>query len=311
MSTLVIICTRNRPGDVALCLPSVLSAAQSAGANVLLIDQSTNTLTGQAVQQLGAASLLEYVPTNTVGKSIALNLALGRAAQSDADLLAFTDDDCDVPADWLLKYEAAFAADATVGVLFGPVAPSPAIADVENVCVPSWIFTEARDLLPGEVCGMGANMALRRSVLSKLQDGPYFDPLLGPGAPFPAGEEGDFVYRLRRAGARAALRPEIGVEHRAFRLPQHWQDVLGDYGRGDGAFYGKHARCGDAAAAHTLRSRLWQQTARGLAKRLLGRPHPDELSYVRGLRRGLRESRLLTIDPATRLYRPLAEGAAL
>lgn len=302
-STTVIICTRNRPQDVELCLPSVLAAAQRVGADVLLVDQSTDDKTRHVVRAMDAPCLT-YLGTDTVGKSVALNLALNRMlTRTDIDLLAFTDDDCEVSADWLERYAVAFAADPGADILFGPVTPSPAIPNVDEVCVPSWTFTEARDLLPGEVCGMGANMALRRSALARLGDGPtFFDPLLGPGAPFPAGEEGDFVYRLRRTGARAALRPEIGVEHRAFRLPEHWQRVLGDYGRGDAAFYGKHARCGDGWAQGVLRKRLTAGTVRGLAKWVLGRKRNDDLSYVRGLRAGLRAAQAYAVDPGTRLF---------
>lgn len=296
----VIICTRNRPQDVAACLPTVLACLR-ADWEAVLVDQSDGPETRAVAARLAAGCpALRYLPTETVGKSRALDLGIAHAR---GEILAFTDDDCEAPPDWLERVSAAFGADAGADILFGPVLPSPAIPDVQAVCVPAWSFPAARDLRPGEVCGMGANMALRRTALDRLPEGPRFDPALGPGARFPAGEEGDFVYRLRRAGARAALRPDLHLYHRAWRTPDHWRSVLHGYGAGDAAFFAKHARCGDGWAARSLAARLLSLTARAGAKALLRRPNNDA-ALVRGLCRGLASSLRLGVDRRTRLYRP-------
>lgn len=298
----VIICTRNRPQDVAVCLPTVLACLRGDW-EIVLVDQSGDAETRAVAERLSAACpSLHYVPTETVGKSRALDLGIARAR---GDILAFTDDDCEAPPDWLERISAAFGADAGADVLFGPVLPSPAISDVQAVCVPAWSFPEARDLHPGEVCGMGANMALRRTALDRLpQGGPLFDPALGPGAPFPAGEEGDFVYRLRRAGARAALRPDLRLYHRAWRTPDRWHAVLRSYGAGDAAFYAKHARCGDGWAARVLLARIARAGLRAAAKALLRRRPNNDLCYMQGLVAGLWRSLGTPVDRQTRFYRP-------
>lgn len=294
----VIICTRNRPQDIKTCLPSVL-ACPFPDVEVILVDQSTDTATCDIADTLRAQwPHLVYVPTPTVGKSVALGIGIARAG---GDILAFTDDDCEVPDCWLVRIAAEMQRSPHMDILFGPVLPSPAIEDLENVCVPAWDFTAPRELRRGEVCGMGANMALRRAVLARL-DGAYFDPLLGPGAPFPAGEEGDFVYRLRAAGARAALRPALQVWHRAFRLPAQWQGVLRGYGMGDGAFHAKHARCGDGWAWRTIAHHLAFYGARALVKAVLRRAPNSDLSTFSGYCEGLRESLHHPIDKKTRLY---------
>lgn len=293
----VIICTRNRPQDIEVCLPTVLACPHPA-AEVILVDQSTDERTRQVVHALQQTwPHLTYVPTNTVGKSRALDIGLAHARGA---LLAFTDDDCEVPDNWLLRITAEFGASPDVDVLFGPVLPSPAIADLPDVCVPAWSFSTARPLHPGEVCGMGANMALRRSALALLSS--YFDPLLGPGAPFPAGEEGDFVYRLRRAGARAVLRPHLRVWHRAYRLPAHWQQVLQGYGAGDGAFHAKHARCGDLWAVRTIAGRLARLGMRAGVKALLRRVPNSDWSALRGYWQGLTQSLRYPVDKQSRVY---------
>ena len=199
----VVICTRNRPQDVAVCLPTILACLRDDW-QVVLVDQSDGSDTRAIAERLAAVHpSLHYLPTATVGKSRALDIGI---SHTRGEILAFTDDDCEAPPDWLERVVAEFKVAPGVDILFGPVLPSPAIPEVQSVCVPAWSFPEARDMRPGEVCGMGANMALRRAALARLPDGPRFDPALGPGAPFPAGEEGDFVYRLRRAG-RVAPRP--------------------------------------------------------------------------------------------------------
>lgn len=296
----VVICTRNRPGDVAQCLPTVLACLRDDW-EVLLVDQSDGTETRAVAERLAAEyPALRYLPTETRGKSRALNLGV---AETDGPLLAFTDDDCEAPPDWLDQIAAEFAAAPDAGVLFGPVLPSPAIPDLQSVCVPSWSFSEARDLKPGEVCGMGANMALRRSVLARLPSGLLFDPAMGPGGPFPAGEEGDFVYRLRRAGARAALRPALRLCHRAWRTPDHWASVLHGYGVGEAAFFAKHARCGDGWAVRRLAATLLHLAVRAGAKAALRRPNNDA-ALLGGLCRGFAASLRVGVDARTRLYRP-------
>jgi len=300
----VVICTRDRPQDIRTCLPSVL-ACPFPDAEVVLIDQSTDNQTREIARRLQEEwPHLTYVPTDTVGKSVALNLGI---AQAQGDILAFTDDDCEVPDCWLARIASEFARSPQIDVIFGPVLPSPLIKNLDQVCVPAWSFTEARELKRGEVCGMGANMALRRSALDRLHNA-WFDPLLGPGAPFPAGEEGDFVYRLRAAGARAALRPAVTVWHRAFRLPAHWQAVLQGYGAGDGAFHAKHARCGDGWAWRAIARRLARHGARAAGKAFLRRTPNSDLSILRGYWRGLSESLPYALDKKTRLY-ALAQAA--
>ena len=302
----VVICTRNRPEDVAVCLPTVLACLRDDW-ELILIDQSDGEETGAIARSLAAEYPgLCYVPTATVGKSRALNLGIHH---TEGALLAFTDDDCEAPPGWLDAIAAEFAASPTADILFGPVLPSLAIPEALNVCVPSWSFSEARDLYPGEVCGMGANMALRRAALSRLPDGPLFDPALGPGAPFPAGEEGDFVYRLRRTGARAVLRPALGLYHRAYRTPDRWQSVLHGYGVGDAAFFAKHARCGDGWALRTLLYRLAHASVRALGKAVLRRRPNNDAALLGGLLGGLRQSLRRTPDRRTRLYREM-EGRA-
>ena len=63
----VIICTRNRPDDVAVCLPTVLACLQGDW-EVVLVDQSDNAETRRIAESLAAdCPALVYLPTETVG----------------------------------------------------------------------------------------------------------------------------------------------------------------------------------------------------------------------------------------------------
>lgn len=293
----IIICTRNRPTDIALCLPTVL-ACRYPNYEVILVDQSTNDQTAEQVRgMLADHPNLHYFPTTTVGKTNALNIALDKA---QGEILAFTDDDCEIPEEWLEAIEGHFHADEKVDVIFGQVFPSPALKDIENICVPSWMFTEERLLRKDDTCGMGANMAMRRRALACLPEGAAFDGLLGPGVKFPAGEEGDFSYRLRCGGATAALRPSLFLYHRAYRTPADWEKIMYGYGVGDAAFLTKHVRCGDYRALSILARKLCFSSLRSGIKLLIRRSTSEP--YVKGLWQGIRESRRLAIDCKTRLY---------
>jgi len=299
----IVICTRNRPGDVETCLPTILDC-DYPNYDVVIVDQSTDDETGKVIASLQkACPAVHYLHTTTVGKTRALNLALPLAK---GEILAFTDDDCEVPTDWLRNLVAAFAEKPEIEVVFGPVYPSPALDGLENICVPSWVFDEARPISRTETCGMGANMAFRRSLLDAMPAGDIYDPNLGPGTPFPAGEEGDMIYRLRRhITGETVLRPAAKLYHRAYRTPENWQKILFGYGVGDAAFLTKHIRCGDLRAFGIASLRFANVLARGVAKALLRREH--QLVYVRGYWAGLWKSLRFPIDRRTRLYK---DGAA-
>src|SRR4029077_4452897 len=94
----VVIATRDRPDDLARCLASVL-ACDHDSFEVVVVDQ------GEPPAPLVCDSRVVHVPTATRGKSAGLNVGVKTAR---ADLMAFTDDDCTVPPDWLDRVEALF-----------------------------------------------------------------------------------------------------------------------------------------------------------------------------------------------------------
>src|SRR5712691_4720063 len=89
----VAICTRDRPERIAGAVESVL-AQEFPDFELLVIDQSRSPVTSSLVHELMRRHPnLNYLRLEEVGLSRARNAAI---EQTGADLVAFTDDDCEV-----------------------------------------------------------------------------------------------------------------------------------------------------------------------------------------------------------------------
>lgn len=298
MKVSVLLCTRNRPQDIVHALPTVLQN-DFPDFEVIVVDQSDGGETADMIRAYQAAHPnLRYVPTETRGLSVARNLAVSHAS---GEIIVFTDDDCETPSGWVSEIVRVFAENPSFGLIFGQVRMRE---DLGDVAVPCLHFDTRRILKRGEIFGMGANMAFRRSVWEQVG---VYDTTLGAGGVFPGGEDFDFSYRAQRLGITVVAEPSVLLIHRAFRTKDRWQDVLRGYGAGDAAFFAKHARCGDGWAAQAVAARLTNSGARAVAKALLRRKPNSDLSYLRGFVSGLRKSLSLGVDRRTRFYRP--EGA--
>lgn len=293
----VLICTRNRPQDLALALPTVL-ANDYPDYEVIVVDQSDGRETADVVcSHQGRHPGLRYVPTETRGLSAARNLAVGLAG---GEIIAFTDDDCEAPPDWVAGIVRVFVDNPEFGLIFGQVHMLPEHQG-RDVSVPCLYFDTRRILTRGEIFGMGANMAFRRTAWERVG---VYDTALGVGGVFPGGEDFDFSYRAQRLGLTTVAEPSVVLVHRAFRTKDRWRGVMRSYGAGDAAFYAKHARCGDAWAARALLARIAHSGARATAKALLRRSPNNDLCYLQGLVAGLWRSLGTPVDRRARFYRP-------
>src|SRR5262249_15492066 len=125
----VLIATADRPALLAGCLAS-LSASRFDGVEVLVLDQSRNAPSDRAEDS--ETLPVRYVRCPRRGKSAALNLGVTEAR---APWLAFTDDDCQVAADWLAVIDRAARESGTGCVLTGRVVPGA--LEGEAVIAPS------------------------------------------------------------------------------------------------------------------------------------------------------------------------------
>jgi glycosyltransferase involved in cell wall biosynthesis len=293
----VVICTRNRPDKIGQAVSSVL-ANDYPSFELTVIDQSTSRETADVVEPIAASDKrLRYHHVDETGLSRAYNSGI---AKSSGEILAFTDDDCIVAADWISTIVAAFAAEPDGDLLYGQVLPI-AGTETDEGWSPMLEIDAPRRLSRKDgfhIFGMGANFAARSRLFDAV--GP-FDVVLGGGAPLKSSQDFDLAYRAFHADCVTLLRPEVTLTHDGRRAAEDWPTLLVAYGTGDGAFYTKHVRCRDPYALWLTVRKVVRETSRLVAKTILRRAG-TEGPYLRGFIRGVRDSFEFEVDRRTRLY---------
>jgi glycosyltransferase involved in cell wall biosynthesis len=293
----VVICTRDRPDKIGAAVESVL-ANDERDIDVTVVDQSRTPATKEVVQRISAGDArLRYIHLSEVGLSRAYNRGIHRTT---ASIIAFTDDDCLVPKDWIRLIVEAFNDEPTADLLYGQVVAKPTEA-AEAVLTPSLRLPRAERLSRRDgfkVIGMGANFAARRRLFDSIGG---FDEVLGGGGPLRSSQDFDLEYRAYRAGSVILLRPEVTLVHDGRRELEDWAGVLRNYGIGDGAFYSKHVRCGDMYALFLLVRRIWSIGGRIMIKRTLLRQQP-RTEYLTGIFAGIRAGLKFSVDKNQRCY---------
>jgi GT2 family glycosyltransferase len=299
----VVVCTRDRPDSLGPTLDSL--AAQSHRAyEVLVVDQSRSDVTRAMLTERGESdSRFRYLRLAEPGLSRAYNAGIGATS---GPILAFTDDDCTAPADWLESIERAFDQHPDVELLYGQVLLPSELEARENLdgFTPSLPIPRRRVLSRRrgfQVFGMGANFAARRRLFERV--GP-FDEVLGGGGPLESSQDFDFVYRVYRDGGATLLEPDVVVRHHGFRSHTEWPATVRSYGIGVGGFYLKHVRAGDLYAARLLAAYLAVWSARSLRRWTRRGRSKADWSYVGNLFAGMRRSFQFDVDRRRRLYEP-------
>ena len=159
------------------------------------------------------------------------------------DILVLTDDDVLVAPGWLERLvfallDAGPRSVVTGKVLAGEPEAAGSIVLTDRLTVTPWTV-QGR---PGRDPLLVISAALYRSA---LEDVGGFDERLGPGTRFGAGEDSDLGFRLLEAGYRILYVPEAELVHRSWRPPAAILRLRWHYGRGQGAFYAKHASLAD------------------------------------------------------------------
>lgn len=303
LSVAVCICTTDRPTLLEHALKSVLYQTRPAD-EVVVIDQSDGLATEHLVAAVQAREeRVRYIRLNQKGLSRAYNTA---SANATSEVLAFTDDDCVAPPDWLEMIVRCFEEEPQVGLLYGQVLLPTALQARENVdgVTPALPIPSRRRMSKRDgyrVFGMGADFAARRSMLNNLGG---FDEVLGGGGPLQSAQDFDLSYRAFRRGYTILLAPEVMVHHYGFRSHQDWPQTVRSYGIGIGGFYCKHVRLGDLHAARLLATVLMRQTIRATKGSLLRRGDKLNWTLLSHTLLGLRRSFLYSIDRSEMLYRP-------
>lgn len=219
MSTVsVIIATYNRAPLLEECLHHLARQSFGRSDEVLIADNGSTDHTAMIVARYAPTfpASLSRIVEPTPGKSHAVASALRVASGA---LIALTDDDVNVGENWLSELRAALA-DDEVALAGGPVDPRwerPAppwlkLAGHSRLGAPLGLLDYGRMPAPlGERTLLGANMAVRRSVLQELGG---FSPRLGKlRGTLLSGEDHELCQRIQAAGFGARYVPSARVSH--------------------------------------------------------------------------------------------------
>jgi GT2 family glycosyltransferase len=240
------------PGQLKRCLRSLLNQRRRELEIVVVDNRPANGRARRVVEVIAESDpRVRYVPERRPGLSVARNRGL---VETDAEFVAFTDDDVVVDPTWLEWLLAPFA-DPTVAVACGMVLPLALETDAQKrferyLGFSRGVERKVHDLRSGraeglpfypflaDVFGSGNSMAFRRTHLL-LAGG--FDPALGAGSPARAGEETDVFSRAILDGHRIVYEPRALSWHEHRRDSDALRDQIFGYGVGVGALIMKAA----------------------------------------------------------------------
>ncbi len=216
-SVSVVICTRNRPEQLARCLRS-LQHLSLHPQEILVVDNAPSSdTTRQLVAQMPG---IRYVSEPRPGLSVARNTGI---RYSKGEIIAFTDDDVTVHPNWITQLQQSFH-DPKVMAVTGLVLTVELETEAQLIFEKRWSFNQGYRALTFDTqffeqmkhsgvlvwdIGAGANMAFRRRAFELVGD---FDERLGAGA---AGcsEDSELWYRLLAEGWLCHYEPTAVVYH--------------------------------------------------------------------------------------------------
>jgi len=216
----VIVTTHNRATLLANTLASMARLTYRGAWDVIVIDNNSTDSTYQVIAEAQRTFPvpLRYVAETRPGKYAALNAGI---RQASGDVICSTDDDVEVPEEWLDRAVAALNR-WPCDFVGGPVYP------IWETSPPRWI--DPRDSICGKVLALqyhggavreygcdgiswplGVNVAYRRDAFTRA--GP-FDARLGRVAGTLRNQsQREWHLRARRAGLRGLYIPEMALRH--------------------------------------------------------------------------------------------------
>jgi glycosyltransferase involved in cell wall biosynthesis len=237
-SVSVVICTRDRPDELARCLES-LSEQTHQPKEVVVVDNASRE---GRTRELAMAADVTYVREDQPGLDFARNAGI-RAAS--AEIIVYTDDDVRLHPRWLERIVAAFD-DSRIMVVTGLVLPAELETQAQCHFERFWplgrgyhridyeraFFSVDRTRgCPAWEIGAGANMAFRRQIFDQIG---FFDERLDVGQ---AGCSGDSEYwhRVLTHGWVCRYEPSAVVFHYHRREMAALSNQIFHYMRGHSA----------------------------------------------------------------------------
>ena len=295
LTAAVVICTRDRPDELARCLAS-LPRQSYRPHEIIVVDNASRD---GRTREVALAAGVTYLREDRPGLDIARNCG---ALHVTSEIVAYTDDDVLLHPRWLERLVAAFD-DPAIAAVTGLVLPAELATEAQRHFEIHWGFGQGylrRDfesarfvnrgssVFPAWDIGAGASMAFRRTVFDEAG---LFDERLDVGQ---AGCSGDseYWYRLLAHGHCCRYAPDAIAFHYHRLTLDGLAGQIYSYMRGHtAALMVQYERTG--IAANRARAFRWMPAwyARRLALKLLGRRRAEDrfltreiAGYLAGLR---------------------------
>ena len=236
-----------RPGPIVTAIASVRRQKYEQWELIVVPQGEDPELTRAILQAAAGDERVRLIHLDQKNRCAALNLAIQHA---QGEIIAFTDDDCEVAPDWLEVMAETFTTHPDVGCLGGFVAPSkptrrwtistcPSAFVIEAVYQPS----ASNFRSPHGFYMLGANTALRRTAIDRIG---RFDATLGPGTPYGSCEDLDYIVRAESMDICIMTTRRSVVYH--------------TYGRRYGlrAFLSHHRNYARGRGAYAAKLMMWQ-----------------------------------------------------
>jgi GT2 family glycosyltransferase len=217
-SVSVIVCTRNRPEYLELCLSSILDLSPLPDEIIVVDNDPSCEVTRRVTDRFPE---VRYIPEPQPGLSVARNTGV---LNCNGNVVAFTDDDVQVHPAWIDAIRTEFC-DSDLSAMTGMVLPAELETAAQQVFQRDslgwgWgyraldfdrtFFNAMKHVgVPVWRIGAGANMAFRRDMFDRVG---LFDQRLGAGASG-CSEDSELWYRLLAEGHRCRYSPAAVVFH--------------------------------------------------------------------------------------------------
>jgi glucosyl-dolichyl phosphate glucuronosyltransferase len=218
MKISLVLCTYNRCQSLALALESIAASQMPASVlwEVLVVDNNSSDQTREVVERfcLEFPGRFRYLFEPQPGKSYALNLAI---RETDADVLAFTDDDLTVEPSWLQNLTRPLLEDRCAGtagrILLGDFQPPPwlAVSGSHNLGGSLVQFDLGDEAVLMDTAPFGASMAFHKRVFEECGD--FRTDLGRSGKSLIGNEDTEFGLRVISKGLPLMYVPSAIVHH--------------------------------------------------------------------------------------------------
>lgn len=266
------------------CLDSI-AAGDAWPARLVAVDQGRGARAAGWIEALRSRGMdAVHLPSHETGVAAGRNRGI---EQTRTRFFVITDDDCLVEPDWLRSMTLELR-EHPEAVITGRVDPGGEGVNV-SLTHSNTPATLTRPLLKEDMLYAG-NMGCAVDLYEKV--GPFDE-----GEYVNYSEDNDWGYRAQRAGIPIIFFPSAAVRHLHWRSPDQTLETYANYAQGQGGFYGKHLRRGDAFIALRTVVTYLRAARRMAAGALQGNAMRRKNGWITlrrlgpGIVRGIRESK--------------------